>query len=434
MKWALGIAALSLVLALGLGFYAGNQPAAFRASDLTVPVTDQWVASLPKDPDAATAAYLARVPAIMQARGAAVSVTQFWILAGRIGITVGALALFLFSGLSSRLAAITRRLKTPVWCQDVLYAVGLLAFLFVLLLPVEVFAGYVRLRTFGFADRPFLSWLQDFTINWAVMTLFYVCGITVIFAIIRRWPKAWMVAATAVYLALALAYNTAGPSLIEPLFNKFTPLPESPIKTQIENLVRSAHVLISNVYASNASAQTRVVNAHVSGIGGTAQVTLDDNLLAGKFEPQIRFVVAHELGHFVLHHQLKATLFSTLLTGIGFLFVGWVTASLIRRFGQVWKIETATETSAIAVFWLAFLAWGFLSQPAMDAFSRWQEARADTYGLNLSREPNGMAEFMIHNADTQTLNPSPVEVFLLYDHPSDRSRVEAAMRWRAQPR
>jgi STE24 endopeptidase len=131
-------------------------------------------------------------------------------------------------------------------------------------------------------------------------------------------------------------------------------------------------------------------------------------------------------------HVFKYVLVLSLAAALGFALVAWFGPALIKAFGRRWKLIDLRDPGGIAVFWLVFAAYGFVSLPATNAFSRHQEAQADQFGLEASRAPHGMAEFMIHDADTARLSPTPLDVWLFYSHPSDKARVEAAMRWRAE--
>jgi len=116
---------------------------------------------------------------------------------------------------------------------------------------------------------------------------------------------------------------------------------------------------------------------------------------------------------------------------LGFALIAWAGPWMTGRFGGWWKIAQFESTAGIAVLWLLFLAWGFASDPMVNAYSRVQEAQADAYALDLSQAPEGLAEFMIHDADIARLKPTMLDVALFYDHPSDASRVKTAMLWRA---
>jgi STE24 endopeptidase len=90
------------------------------------------------------------------------------------------------------------------------------------------------------------------------------------------------------------------------------------------------------------------------------------------------------------------------------------------------------DAATLPVLWGCFLMWGFASLPASNAAARLSEHQADLFGLNASQSPHGLAEFMIHDADTARLQPSALEYALFYTHPSDAERIATAMTWRAE--
>src|SRR5262245_53058693 len=133
--------------------------------------------------------------------------------------------------------------------------------------------------------------------------------------------------ASATALALACLYVVAGPTVIEPLFNTYTPLPDSSIKRDILALARASGVPADDIYSGDASRQTRILNAHVSGLGGAARISIDDNTLADRYTPGILF--CHEIGHYVLGHVLHGVALTCLVATIGFAVVGWAGPRLV---------------------------------------------------------------------------------------------------------
>jgi STE24 endopeptidase len=422
---------ISLAAAIVWGVVVDGEPPVPRAKDLTTQVDAAWYESLPLDPDKATQAYLDRVPQDMRARGEAVSQTRYWVFTARIATLVLAASLFLFSGAASSL----REIVSPriAWkpAQDAVMAFAFLAVLFAITLPLDVYAGFVRARHFGFSEQPFSAFLQDTVINWLVMSTLYMIGAVAIYFVMRRRPASWAAWAGGIYSVLAMSYLVLLPVAIEPLFNTVRTLADGAQKEEILALARANDVPATDVYVSDASRQTRLLNAHVSGWGATTRITLDDNLLNEPFQPGVRWVLAHEIGHYVLGHTITIVISLSLVMLAGFLLIAWVGPRLVTTFGSRWGISDFRDTAAIPLFWFLFSLYGFLSLPVTNAISRLQEAQADLYGLNASDEPHGMAEFCIHDADTARLNPSSLDVLLFYDHPSDRARVEMAMRWRA---
>jgi STE24 endopeptidase len=391
-----------------------------------------WYAALPSDPGAATEAYLRRVAPEARARGDAFGATRALTYLSRIAVLLASLSLIMFSGAAARMRDVAGRRLRGGWLRDALVALQLFAALFLLNLPMETYAGFVRYRLAGLSRQTYFGWLSDIVLGWASLTIFSVVGAVAIMALIRRRPRSWPGWATAVYFVLASFYILVLPQYIEPLLNRVTPLVDGPGKEAILSLARANGVPADDVFVRDASKQGVLLNAHVSGLGGTARIVLDDNAVANASGPEFRWLMAHEIGHYVLAHIPKQLVFETLSMGAGFLCIGFGLRRLIARFGSRWNVPSPADTGALPVFWGLFLLWGFLALPVSNGISRQQEAEADNYGINASQEPLGQAEFMIHDADAYELAPSAFEEWLLYDHPSPRNRILAAMRWRAE--
>jgi len=395
-------------------------------------VDSAWYAALPTDPAAATAAYLDRVPAEARARGDAFENTWFVSLPLRIIALLGTAALLMFSGAAARMRGLARRVTSSPPLQDAMMALQVFAAFFLLGLPVTTYAGFIRFRQAGFSHAPYLQWLTDTTLQWAILTAFYVVGVVVVYGLIRRRPRSWTLWATAVYAILSASFILAGPPYIDPLFNRITPLADGPRKQAILSLARANGVPAADVFVQDASRQSVLLNAHVSGFGGTARIVLDDNTITATPAREVEMVMAHEIGHYVLSHVAKGIVFDTLVTGIGFLFIGWGLPRLIGRFGPRWGVVGAGDIAGLPLFWGLLMFWGILSMPVSNGITRAQETEADLYGLNASRQPLGLAEFMIRDGDAGRLDPSRIEEMVFYTHPSGRNRIFTAMRWRAE--
>src|SRR5262249_21275434 len=146
------------------------------------------------------------------------------------------------------------------------------------------------------------DWLVDDVIGWATLTIFYVVGVAAFMGLLRVNRKTWVIWASAIYLSLASVYVVVTPIWIEPLTNHYVPLPDSALKQDILAMARANDVPVNNVYTANASRQSRLLNAHVSGVLGTARVSIDDTTLDGQYQPGVLAVVGHELGHYVMGH------------------------------------------------------------------------------------------------------------------------------------
>jgi STE24 endopeptidase len=432
VKTLLLIVAAVVGAALTWGFTTGAQVVPTRVVWRGAEASPAWAAALPSDPAAATAAYLARVPADVRARGDAYAATTRFTLVANAAVVIGSIAILMFSGAGAAIRDLARRITSRVALQDAIVALLTIALFFLLSLPVETYAGFVRMRHAGLSHIPYASWLGDAVLNWAVTAPFVAVGVVAIYALIRRRPQTWAVWATGVYALLSCVFILLTPQYIAPLFNKIAPMANGPQKQEILSLARANGVPANDVFVQNASRQSELLNAHVSGFAGTAQIVLDDNTIAKTPAAEVRLVMAHEIGHYVLAHVMKGIVFDTLIMGLGFLFVGWVTTRLIAGFGDRWQVADLRDTGAFPVFWGLLTFWGFLALPVSNSIARQQEAEADMFGINASQQPLGLAEFMIRDADARQLDPSPVVETWFFNHPSARNRIFAAMRWRAE--
>lgn len=435
VRAALIASLIAMLGALAWGWQVDREPVPARPADLTVPLTDAWQAALPLEPAAATRAYLERIPSAMRERGEAYSDTRMAAFVLRVLTLVLATVLICASGLGAELRARAVRLTQRRVLQDALAGLAYFVILYCLSLPAEVYATFVRQHRFGYSSQAFFSgWLVDSLVTWLVFTLFYLVGVIALYALLRRRSGRWLPGAILTYAGLRLLYVAMIPSVIEPLTNDYRPLPDGPQKQQVLAIARASGIGDAAVVTGNASAQTRLLNAHVSGFGNWARVSIDDNTLARTSDAMLRAVMAHEVGHFVLRHDLVYAVGDCLVAALGFWLVSLCLPWFVARFGGRWRIDGVGDIAGLPLFWGLYLFWGFASLPLSNGISRSCEHQADLYSLGAAAEPEGLAEFMIHDADVARLQPRWYEYALFYDHPSDAERVATAMTWREQRR
>ncbi len=420
------------VAALGWGWLVGGENVPGRPRDVTAPADAAWYASLPLEREAATSAYLARIPADMRARGEAYSDSRMVAFLLRVLTLLAATVLICATGLAARLRESAARISSKRVVIDAIVAVQYFVAMFLLSLPVEIYATFVRPHRFGFSDRSFVSWLGDQVINWGVISIFYLIAVLAIYSVLRRRPAQWVAWAVAVYALLRALYTLLSPDVIEPLTNNFKPLADGPQKQQIVALARANGIDDVAVVTSDASRQSRLLNAHVSGFAGTTRISLDDTTLRATSDPMLRAVVSHEIGHFVLSHTAASIIPAALLMGVGFALIALCLRVLLALYGPRLRMSGIADIATLPLFWGLLLLWGFVSLPLSNAISRISEHQADLFALNASQSPHGLAEFMIHDADVARLRPTAIEYALFYSHPSPAERVASAMQWRAE--
>jgi len=222
------------------------------------------------------------------------------------------------------------------------------------------------------------------------------------------------------------------PVFISPLFNDYKPLENQEIKEEILSMARANGVPADNVYQFDASKQSNRISANVSGFGSTIRVSLNDNLLNECTPAEIKSVMAHELGHYVLNHVYEMLIYIALLIFIGFAFINWAYNKLITRFKNKWAISGIADIGGLPLIVFLFTAFFFIASPIMNNIVRSNEVEADYFGLNTAREPDGFASVSMKLSTYRKIDPGKFEEIFLFDHPSGKTRVSTAMHWKAE--
>lgn len=301
----------------------------------------------------------------------------------------------------------------------------------VLTLPWTLWEDFFREHQYGLSNQSIWQFLGDAAKSGAIGAVMGSLLLVPIMLLVRR-TSAWWVWGTGVVIAGTAFLAFAQPVVIEPLFNRYTPLPQSPLRAQILSLARANGVPADNVYVVDASRQTKKISANVSGLAGTTRIALNDNLLATHDPDMIRAVLGHEMGHYVLDHiQTKLIDLGLVILG-GFAAVRFGGAALLRRFGARWGVTRMDDPAVVPVAALVFAVYGLAMTPVTNAITRNQERQADIFGLDAARAPDGFARAALALSQYRKLEPSPFEEAVFYDHPSGRSRIRMAMRWKAE--
>jgi STE24 endopeptidase len=256
--------------------------------------------------------------------------------------------------------------------------------------------------------------------------------ITLLFALVRRLGTSWWVWGATVTIVFAAVVGLIAPVYISPLFNKYTTLTDPRIKDPILSLARANGIPATDVYEFDASRQSNRVSANVSGFAGTLRISLNDNLLKRCTLPEIETTMGHEMGHYVLNHAYKGLVMEGVLVVIGFAFLNWGINFSLARWGKQWGVRGSTDVAVLPLAVIVFSIYFFVLTPVSNTISRNMEFEADMYGLNAAQRPDGEANVDMLLGEYRKLDPGPVEEFLFYDHPSGRTRITAAMRWKAE--
>jgi STE24 endopeptidase len=253
-----------------------------------------------------------------------------------------------------------------------------------------------------------------------------------LFGLVRRLGKNWWVWGAALMILFLAFVSLIEPVYIAPLFNKYTKLQDSRITDPILSMARANGIPATEVYEFDASRQSNRVSANVSGFAGTQRISLNDNLLKRCTLPEIEMVMGHEMGHYVLNHEYKGLVMNGVVLVIGFAFLSWGINFSLARWGGKWDIREITDVAVLPLAVIVFSVYFLLMTPVTNTITRTMEYEADMYGLNAAQQPDGKANVDLMVGEYRKLDPGRVEEFIFFDHPSGRTRITAAMRWKAE--
>jgi STE24 endopeptidase len=408
----------------------GALPAALEARDALISPEPAKPAQF--DPVAATESYLARIPAGKRAQSDAYFEGGYWLQLWDFVIGAGLAYLLLAGRWSAGMRDLAERMTRRKPLQTLIYWIQFLIVMTLASFPMTVYEGYFRERKYGLTTQAFGSWLSDQCKSLTVGLILGGVLVMMLYGVVRKLPRSWWMWGSAVTIVFMVFVLLISPIFIEPLFNKYTPLTDPSIREPILRLARANGIEAGDVLMFDASRQTTRVSANVAGFLGTERIALNDNLLRRCTLPEIEAVLAHEMGHYVLHHIYKTLNFLLIITVAGFAFLRWSFDFSLKKWGQSWGVRGIGDVAGLPLVVLLFSIFFSLMTPVANTFIRTIEAEADLFGLNAARQPDGEAEAVLKLAEYRKMSPGPIEEFIFYDHPSGRNRILMAMKWKAE--
>lgn len=430
------LAAIFLLLGATSYSFAQAVPAPAPTHNVSVqplaPIATPHSAPIAFDALKATNAYLATISGPERARSNAYFEGGYWlILVDTIyALIVAGILLWLHisSGIRNWAAGITRSRfwQVPIYLAVYTVVATVLSF------PLTLYEDYFREHAYGLSNQNFMQWFTDWSKGFGFELVGTVIVVTIIYAVVRATPRFWWLWGSVVAVIMLGVLLMIGPVFIAPAFNHYYPLKDGPVKQEILSLARANEIPADNVYEFDASKQSKRISANVSGFLGTTRISLNDNLMNQSSEREIKAVLGHEMGHYVLDHNAIGLTWIGLVILVGFAFVNFGFRWLTGIFGGNWDVRTIDDPAGFPIVMALFSVFMMLATPVTNTITRTQEAQADAFGLNAAREPDGFATVTLKLANYRKLDPSPWEEFVFYDHPSGRSRVSRAMIWKAE--
>jgi Zn-dependent protease with chaperone function len=295
-----------------------------------------------------------------------------------------------------------------VWAVVVLAAVGIAC------LPLDLWRGLLRERRFGLSTQTLRGWLADRTKAEAIELVLAAAVWGAAIGLVHVFPRWWPLPAAAALALFVALMSFVAPVVLEPVFNRFRPLEDERLAADLRALAERAGVPVRTVLVADASRRTTRTNAYVSGLGPTRRVVVWDTLLAEAGEPELRLIVAHELGHRRDRHVLKGTL----------LAMGGAVALVLI----LWAALGTPAPSDFPRAALLVTGLELVSLPLLAALSRRWERAADRCSLELTNDRDAFvrAHVSLARKNLSDLDPPRLAYLMLFTHPTPPERIALA--------
>lgn len=335
-------------------------------------------------------------------------------------------------GLTRAGAAIARLVARPLgggWAWQVLLgSAALIVVGRVVTLPLSAYGEVVRHR-YGLSTRSWGLWARDVATSTAISAGLTALVLLAVVALARRAPRSWWAWAAAGAAVLVVVGSFLYPLLLEPAFNRFAPMPASPLRTELLALAERNGTPVDDVLVADASRRTTALNAYVSGFGSTRRIVVYDTLLGQLPDDEVVSIVAHELGHVSANDVLTGTLIGALGSAAGVALLGWLLGwtPLLRRAGA----DGPGDPRVVGLLLFLIAVGTLVSTPVQDGVSRQVEARADLHALDLTRDPEALADVQRRLGVANLSDPDPPALWQWFfgTHPTTAQRVAFAADW-----
>jgi STE24 endopeptidase len=299
----------------------------------------------------------------------------------------------------------------------------------VISLPWAMYTDWYRQRAYDLSSQDPFDFLGQLAISEVITALAGGLFLAGVYALIRRTGQRWWLWSGGLAAFATLVMLLAGPSLIEPLFNDYKPVPQGKVRTALEEIADDVGIPHDRIFMYDGSRQSERFTANVSGLGPTARIAISDVALRQASIDEVRAVTGHEAGHYKLGHIWRYVVILPALAMLFFFLLNRLFAPTVRLLGSDARLD---EARGLPVFAVVGSVLGLLATPLTNSITRIGETEADLYSLQTVNEPEALASALVKTAEYRYPRPSALEEALFYTHPSVEKRVLMGMEWKAK--
>ena len=296
-------------------------------------------------------------------------------------------------------------------------------------LPWTIYTSWYRQTQYDMTTQPLGDFLGQSGLGLALSAVLMGLLLATLYVLIKKAGQLWWAWFGGITASLVATMMLLGPSLIQPLFNEYTPVPEGEVKEAIEALALEANIPTNRIFMYDGSRQSNNFTANVSGIGSSARIAISDIALKEANLDEVKTVTGHEIGHYVSGHIWWVVFLLSGEVVIAFLLADRLFKPVARVFGADENIQNPASVPILILLVGVLLT---LFEPINNSLTRMNEADADRYSLENVGLPDGLASALVKTAEYRDPRPGQLQELLFYTHPSVESRVRMAMEWKGE--
>jgi Zn-dependent protease with chaperone function len=335
---------------------------------------------------------------------------------------------FLALGGTRWLAKVTARWAAMHWICSLIVILAILGVASAILtFPLDYYSDFIFVHQYGLSNQTPPQWLRDYLLSDGLGVLFGVPLALLGYAILRRFPRTWWLWITAAMVPISIIGMLITPVFINPLFNKYTSLQDVQLRQEILAIAHRQGIHANDVYQVDASKQSNAVNAYVIGFGPTLRIVLYDTLLKDFTHDEIKFIMSHEMGHYVLGHIYQGILFAILGTLLGSYLFYQASRWVLARYGATLGVRALGDPLSYPLIIGLGMILSLIALPVGNAFSRNLEWQADRFAVTVYPHPDAGIDAFRRMAQINLSDEDPprwAEV-LFGTHPSIKERITA---------
>ena len=333
----------------------------------------------------------------------------------------------LYWGFSAKILKLSEKITQNRFGQFVFFILLFSLLTAVISFPFDYYRDFIVEHQYGFSNQTFGAWLGDQLKMFGVSYIASLIILGFLYWLLRKFPKRWWLYFAIGFVPFMVLTIIIVPVFISPLFNKFEPLKDQELKTEILSLASKAGIEGADVFQVDASRQSNKLNAYVTGLWGTKRIVLYDTIIKAMTRPELDYVMAHEMGHYVKNHVWIFVGIMSVTMFIVLWLISIIVPVLIRKYHNRWGFDNISSYASLPLLFLVMSLIMFLVQPLNNGIARTFEHAADKYGMEMTGYNGEAAAVAFEKLSAYNLsNPEPGKFveFWFYDHPALSKRIE----------